>query len=38
MDYVIVDDQPGLGWHCHRTVLKRFTLVIRAPGGHIEQG
>jgi len=26
MDYVIVDvicdDQPGLGWHCHRPVLK----------------
>jgi len=26
MDYVIVDvicdDQSGLGWHCHRTVLK----------------
>jgi len=22
MDYVIVDNQPGLGWHYHRTVLK----------------
>jgi len=26
MDYFIVDvicdDQPGLGWHCHRPVLK----------------
>jgi len=26
MDYVIVDvicdDQPGLGWHCHRPLLK----------------
>jgi len=22
MDYVTVDDQPGLGQHCHRPVLK----------------
>jgi len=36
MDYVIVDDQPRLGWHCHRPVLKRLTLVILAQAGHIE--
>jgi len=22
MDYVVVDDQPRLDWHCHRTVMQ----------------